>query len=282
MEWTKGEVPGTTFGLSESGWIDMKLFKGWLCDHFLKHAVPSRPLLLLLDWHSSHHNPKAVRVAKENDVILFTLVPHTTHEMQPLDTAVFGPLKAHWREACHKYIQNNPGMAVTKYQFSSLLSEAWMNTMSPSTIISGFKSCGIYPFNPKAVLNYDPYDTLVQKDQNQGLEKEPIHNLEQDLDSVQMTTDTDYISPGKNADVFTKEEELRFSRRHDEGYDLYDEHYLAWLSLNYPEEVESLQRSDSVAQFFNDMLPCTPVIIPELELHNESSPSSIVEPNTQN
>ena len=99
-------------------------------------------------------------------------------------------------------------MAVTKYQFSSLLSEAWMNTMSPSTIISSFKSCGIYPFIPKAVLNYDPCDTLVQKDQNQGLEREPIQNLEQELDSVQMTTDTDYISPGKNADVFTEEEEL--------------------------------------------------------------------------
>ena len=30
MEWTKGAVPGTTYGLSQSGWIDMKLFKGWL------------------------------------------------------------------------------------------------------------------------------------------------------------------------------------------------------------------------------------------------------------
>ena len=45
-----------------------------------------------------------------------------------------------------------------------------------------------------------------------------------------MTTDAECISPGKNTDVFIGEEELRFSRRHDEGYDLYaDEHYLAWL-----------------------------------------------------
>ena len=95
------------------------------------------------------------------------------------------------------------------------------------------------------------FDTLVQKDQNQGLEREPIQNLEQELEFVQMTTDADYISPGKNADIFTEEEELQFSRRHDEGYDLYDEHYLAWLSLNYPEEVESY----SVAQFFNDVFP---------------------------
>ena len=128
--------------------------------------------------------------------------------------------------------------------------------MMPSTIIRAFKSCGIYPFNPKAVLDYDPFDTLVQKKQNQGLEREPIQNLEQELDSVQMTTDADYVS---------------FSRRHDEGYDLhvYDEHYLAWLILNYSEEVESVQRSDSVAQYFNDVF--------QYKHHNEGSPS---EPNT--
>ena len=27
--WTKGEVPGTTYGLSEKGWIDSELFLGW-------------------------------------------------------------------------------------------------------------------------------------------------------------------------------------------------------------------------------------------------------------
>ena len=87
----------------------MELFKGWFADHFLKYAVSARPLLLLLDGHSSHYNPEAVRLAKENDVILFTLVPHTTHEMQPLDTAVFCSLKTHWRDACHDFVQSNPG-----------------------------------------------------------------------------------------------------------------------------------------------------------------------------
>lgn len=74
----------------------MELFKGWLADHFLRYAVAARPLFLLLDGHSSHYNPEAVRVAKESDIILFTLVLHTTHEMQPLDTSLFGPLKCHW------------------------------------------------------------------------------------------------------------------------------------------------------------------------------------------
>jgi len=28
--------------------------------------------------------------------------------------------------------------------------------MVPANIISGFKTCGIYPFNPKEVLDHDP------------------------------------------------------------------------------------------------------------------------------
>lgn len=147
MEWAKGEVPGTTYGLGANGWIDMELFKGWFTNHFLRHAVSAHPLLLLLDGHSSHYNPDAIRLAKEYDVILFTLVPHTTH------TSVFAPLKAHWCDACHEFMQKNPGKVITKYQFSPLLAEAWLKAMSLLPIISGFKYCGVYPFNAQVVLS---------------------------------------------------------------------------------------------------------------------------------
>lgn len=68
----------------------------WLeSNHSLQHDVSERPLWLLLDGHSSHYDPKAIRLARANNVILFTLLPHTTHEMQPLDTAVFASVKMH-------------------------------------------------------------------------------------------------------------------------------------------------------------------------------------------
>ena len=99
IKWTDGEVPGTTYGLSNSGWMDNILFKEWFLKHFLCHAGSGHPLLLLMDGHSSHYNLETVMMAKENSVILFTLVPHTAHEMQPLDTAVYAPLKTHWQDA---------------------------------------------------------------------------------------------------------------------------------------------------------------------------------------
>lgn len=42
-EWVEGEVPGTTYGLSSKGWVDSELFRGWLVNHFLKHATGARP-----------------------------------------------------------------------------------------------------------------------------------------------------------------------------------------------------------------------------------------------
>ena len=50
-ELTVGEVPGTVYGLSKKGWIDGDLFELRFTCHFLSHAPPVRPLLLLVDIH---------------------------------------------------------------------------------------------------------------------------------------------------------------------------------------------------------------------------------------
>lgn len=59
-EWSVGEVPGTTYGLSSKGWVDSELFRGWMVYHFIPLAVAGRPLLLMLDGHSSHYQPDLV------------------------------------------------------------------------------------------------------------------------------------------------------------------------------------------------------------------------------
>ena len=38
-----------------------------------------------------------------------------------------------------------------------LFSRAQFKSMLPANIISGFRSCGVSPFNPKAVLDHDPH-----------------------------------------------------------------------------------------------------------------------------
>ena len=107
-ELSDGEVPGTFYGMSESGWMDQELFSKWFSSHFLKYAVPGRPLLFLLDGHSSHFTVELVQTVAEQDVVIFCLPPHTTADSQPLDTSVFGPLKSYWSQACHDYMFTNP------------------------------------------------------------------------------------------------------------------------------------------------------------------------------
>ena len=34
MDWTEGELPGTTYGLSSNGWIDMELSHLWFTSTF--------------------------------------------------------------------------------------------------------------------------------------------------------------------------------------------------------------------------------------------------------
>ena len=48
---TRGEVPGTLYGLSKNGWIDSDIFESCFQQHFLKHTPPTRPHLLLMATH---------------------------------------------------------------------------------------------------------------------------------------------------------------------------------------------------------------------------------------
>ena len=56
QDYTVGEVPGTVYGLSKKGWIDGELLEMWFVRHFLVHAPPVRPILLVMDGHSSHYD----------------------------------------------------------------------------------------------------------------------------------------------------------------------------------------------------------------------------------
>ena len=151
-QWTTDEVPGTYYGMSRKEWTDQVLFKHWFQDHFLKYAVPTRPLLLLMDGYCSHYEPSSVELAKNNDAILFCLPPHTTQDSQPLDCTVFGPPKRNWSTVCHEFLHNHPGVVINKYNFSGLFAKAWLLALTLANIVSGFKKCGIYTFNRNAIV----------------------------------------------------------------------------------------------------------------------------------
>ena len=148
---TRGEVPGTIYGLSANGWIDSELFEEWFDGHFLACIPPQRPVLLLLDGHSSHYHPPTIRKAASNGVILFCLPPHTTHLAQPLDKCCFSPLKKAWNEECLMFMSTHPRQVVNRYNFMEIFSRAWARGMTPSNAISGFQATGVFPLNRRAI-----------------------------------------------------------------------------------------------------------------------------------
>ena len=303
-DWTDGEVPGTTYGTSQKGWVDTELFKVWLTDHFLQFAVSARPLLLLLDGHSSHFQPELIHYAKDHDIIVFCLPPHTTHESQPLDASVFRSLKQHWQEVAHSYMESNPGKLITKYNFSPLLNQAWSKTMTPSTICSGFRRCGVYPFNPKAI---DCQLTAEKDEGSKGCEgqskpsedgngdhedhgESDDHGRRKSDEFNRYVPEDLHLDPDTNQ-IDSKKEEL-FQRRFEEGYDIYDSEYLEWLERNHPVSVpadrytlvSASEQQPSISDFFSNITPMQAVDLDDelsRELNNTNSRAATPQPSGQ-
>lgn len=89
-----GAPPGSIYAVRLSGWIRKNLFTVWF-NHLIQFVKPSEefPVLLVLDGHYSHtRNLDAIKIAKENNVYILSLPPHSAYKLQPLDKTFMGPL----------------------------------------------------------------------------------------------------------------------------------------------------------------------------------------------
>ena len=255
-EQTIDEVPGSFYGLSTKGWMDQGLFYLWFTKHFLRYAVPTRPIILLLDGHSSHYSPETIRLAAKHKVILFTFPPNTTHLTQPLDKGIFGPLKIHWRQECQKYIQENPYKIINRFSFGSIFHKAWMKSMISSNITKAFRIVGVYPFNREALkvpISSSPTKKFADKSKlyiplcSPTVTHQPHVCTSSTLDSspspsplvnVSYSSSEHSSSPSpshlfRSPVNFTDEEIKRFQRRWENGYDIKtDDRYNLWLEQN--------------------------------------------------
>ncbi|GFR90271.1 tigger transposable element-derived protein 6-like protein [Elysia marginata] len=84
--------------ISGNGWMNSSIFETWIRDIFLPHVANKRkPVVLFLDGHTSYNSdPNVLDMCNEHGIILYGLLPHASHIMQPLDLAVFGSMKAAW------------------------------------------------------------------------------------------------------------------------------------------------------------------------------------------
>ena len=128
-------------------------------------------------------------------------------------------------------MKQNPGRVITADVLASLVGRAYPTAFTvPVNVLSGFKKTGIYPFNPSSVddqqlapsnaLSTTPNSVCTSLEQPEG-EPQPM--------------------------LFSPEKEIRFQKRFEEGYDIQDEEYIAWVRINHPERCLSIDSSSSVS-----------------------------------
>ena len=138
---------GTRWCWQKNGWMDDSIGERWFNEVFLQFWGSERPQLLILDGHSSHETLVILIQAMDEGIYILALPPHTTHSLQPLDKAVFGPLNRAYNEVCSEYLQENALHQINKWSFPALFWKSWDKAVTRANICSGFRACGIYPLD---------------------------------------------------------------------------------------------------------------------------------------
>lgn len=165
-------------GKTDSGWMTGEAFYEYFTNVFYPYLVSSKiklPVIVFLDGHSSHLTMHLGKFCKENQIILVCLFPNTTHILQPLDVSVFAPLKAKWKSTVRQWRIDNDGKEICKQDVPTVLHTILNNSNFTNSIKSGFRVCGLFPWNAdnvdytKCTLKECPTKTSTQQSESTNL-----------------------------------------------------------------------------------------------------------------
>lgn len=161
-------APTNSVGVANrSGWMIKETFLEYL-QHFSSHSRCSKekPVLLLLDNHSSHISLDSVKYSKENGIVMLTFPPHCTHKLQPLDRSVFGPLKAAMNKVQSEWMVSNSGKIMKITHIPAFVNQIYTQVFTQKNICSGFKVTGIHPLNSSIFQESDFAASKIVQPQN--------------------------------------------------------------------------------------------------------------------
>ena len=146
--------PNYRFTASHKGWTSDSIGYEWLTTVFEPETKPTTPRrrLLITDGHSSHLTAKFIAFCLEKTIDLVVLPPHSSHITQPLDVAIFSPLKTYLSRETDRLSRFDPGR-ISKVEWTTAYITAREEAFLPRNILSGFRKTGISPFSPITVLS---------------------------------------------------------------------------------------------------------------------------------
>ncbi len=141
------------FTMHVTGFMTQGLFLQFL--HFFDKEITirkvKRPVMLLVDGSSTHISLEASEFCYLRLICLFCLLANSTHITQPCDVVLNSPLKTNYYSSAKKYQTEHPGELINKYNFPTVLKEAWNKTTCVSLAAKGFQECGLYPLDVSGI-----------------------------------------------------------------------------------------------------------------------------------
>lgn len=95
-----------------------------------------------------------IQLARENNVAIIQLPPHTTHKLQPLDVGVFGPFQRMWLDRCDEIVESTyeeVSQAQLVKEYLAIRKEAFKE----ATICAAWRKSGHEPHNPDIFTDAD-------------------------------------------------------------------------------------------------------------------------------
>ncbi|XP_062551536.1 uncharacterized protein LOC134216729 [Armigeres subalbatus] len=139
---------------SDSGWMTTVVFRDYIrnvLNPYLQKKQVKKPVIFIVDGHSSHVNLETSNMCRDMGVILIALYPNVTRIMQPADVSAFKPLKNGWPKAVERFRKDNPLRRVTLPDFAVVLQDCLRHSLTSTSIKNGFRASGLFPWNHSAI-----------------------------------------------------------------------------------------------------------------------------------
>jgi hypothetical protein len=130
---------------------------------FLRHSLApqirakepdlDKPALLLYDGHGSHVSDEFVDEASKWNIRVYCLPAHTTHKLQPLDVAVFAPVKRAWLTRTTQ--ASVEGAEMPREDLVNEYLQVREAAMEESVVRYAWEASGLVPLNPDVFTEAD-------------------------------------------------------------------------------------------------------------------------------
>ena len=108
--------------------------------------------MLIMDGHGSHLTMEFMDYCWNIQIVPFKLIAHSTHPFQPCDVGFFHLMKQHHQNILAEQVRYGDGADYTRSDFLDAFNEVYTRTKKKSTILHTWEKAGLWPYQPRIVL----------------------------------------------------------------------------------------------------------------------------------